>query len=157
MWPLRLSRPESVKLISSFRLGASSSRGKIYNFSTTNTPNVRTFFTENFPSRLPERIQATRLLYQQSVNLQLLPSNSLPPSFCYKIWITFKISGVYLGFDPAVVVNDPDLIKNIMIRDFEYFVDRGIYKSDKQPITVNIFSQNGIAWRNIRVGLFSDT
>lgn len=59
--------------------------------------------------------------------------------------------GVYLGFDPALVINDPELIKQIMIQDFEHFVDRGIYKSEKQPITVNIFSQNGIDWRNIRV------
>lgn len=62
-----------------------------------------------------------------------------------------RFPGVYLGFDPALVINDPDLIKQIMIQDFDHFVDRGIYKSEKQPITVNIFSQNGIDWRNIRV------
>lgn len=62
-----------------------------------------------------------------------------------------NISGVYLGFDPALVVSDVELIKRIMITDFEHFVDRGIYRTPKQPITVNIFSQGGADWRNIRV------
>ncbi|XP_018569720.1 probable cytochrome P450 6a13 [Anoplophora glabripennis] len=65
------------------------------------------------------------------------------------------VGGVYFGVEPKLVVLDPDLIRDILIKDFQNFTDRGVYQSESDPISVNIFSQPGKEWRNVRVKLTS--
>ena len=38
-----------------------------------------------------------------------------------------KFVGTWMMFKPSLMVNDPDLIKNIVIKDFNHFQDRGVY------------------------------
>ncbi|CAH0549079.1 unnamed protein product [Brassicogethes aeneus] len=62
-----------------------------------------------------------------------------------------KYGGVYAIAAPMLVVNDVDIIKDILIKDFSYFSDRGIYhnqKSDK--MSVSLFSQDGQKWKTLR-------
>ena len=53
-------------------------------------------------------------------------------TFCHQ-FKDEKIYGTYGNFGaPILMVNDPNLIKGIMIRDFNYFVDR--------MVTLELFS-----------------
>lgn len=39
--------------------------------------------------------------------------------------------GFYMVFQPYVMINDPDLIKRILVQDFAYFPDHGNYVNEK--------------------------
>ncbi|CAH1154528.1 unnamed protein product [Phaedon cochleariae] len=62
-----------------------------------------------------------------------------------------KMGGVFLGLDPNLVLLDPEDVRTVLIKDFNSFVDRGIYMTNKVPITVHMVSQRGPEWRNARV------
>ncbi len=40
--------------------------------------------------------------------------------------------GLYSGFKPILLVNDPELIRLIFIKDFQNFQDRGVYIGKKK-------------------------
>nr|CAH7756941.1 unnamed protein product [Callosobruchus chinensis] len=61
-----------------------------------------------------------------------------------------KLGGVYMGLQPQLVVTDPLIAKNVLITDYQHFDDRGIYKTKRAPITVNIFAQAGAEWKSAR-------
>lgn len=67
----------------------------------------------------------------------------------------FKIGNKYFGFyllqSPVLVILDLDLIKNIMIKDFNNFVDRGVYNNaEHDPLSGHLFAIEGDKWRNSR-------
>jgi cytochrome P450 family 6 len=52
---------------------------------------------------------------------------------------------------PILMINDPDLIKDVLIKNFSHFVDRGFYNNDKiDPLSGNIFFLKGEKWKTIR-------
>lgn len=54
-----------------------------------------------------------------------------------------KICGFFVTTIPAYIVLDIDLIKNILVKDFDSFHDRGIYYNEKaDPLSAHIFSVN---------------
>ncbi|XP_055689323.1 cytochrome P450 6g1-like [Lutzomyia longipalpis] len=62
------------------------------------------------------------------------------------------ITGVYFFHKPSLIVRDPELIKRILVKDFQHFVDRGI---SSDPIYDKIgrdglFVAKGTQWKNIR-------
>uniref|UniRef100_A0A1B0B4H8 Cytochrome P450 n=1 Tax=Glossina palpalis gambiensis TaxID=67801 RepID=A0A1B0B4H8_9MUSC len=72
-----------------------------------------------------------------------------------RIYRKFKdsspIAGLYTFLDKAVIVMDLDLIKNILIKDFKYFTDRGIFHNERDdPLTGNLLFLDGHAWRVLR-------
>ncbi|XP_037887564.1 probable cytochrome P450 6a13 [Glossina fuscipes] len=72
-----------------------------------------------------------------------------------RIYRKFKdsspIAGLYPFLDKAVIVMDLDLIKNILIKDFKYFSDRGIFHNERDdPLTGNLLFLDGHAWRVLR-------
>lgn len=63
-------------------------------------------------------------------------------------------AGIYLFHRPAIIVNNIDLIKAILIKDFIHFTDHGFYFDEKtQPIANHLFNINGAKWKGTRAKL----
>lgn len=67
----------------------------------------------------------------------------------------FKFANNYFGFfflqDPRLILIDLDLIKNVTIKDFDHFVDRGMYVNEEDdPLSGHLFSIAGEKWRVLR-------
>lgn len=59
--------------------------------------------------------------------------------------------GIYLFFRPSILVNDPEIVKNILTRDFQHFHDRGTYcEPESDPMSGNLFALPGEAWKTLR-------
>lgn len=39
--------------------------------------------------------------------------------------------GIWMAIKPALLINDPELIKTIFVKDFASFQDRGLYINEK--------------------------
>uniref|UniRef100_A0AAT9UTP5 Cytochrome P450 6PZ11 short isoform n=1 Tax=Maconellicoccus hirsutus TaxID=177089 RepID=A0AAT9UTP5_MACHI len=65
-----------------------------------------------------------------------------------------RFGGVFTMKKPVIIVRDPELIRDIMIKDFAYFTDRGIntHKSI-EPLSQHLFMLKGSTWRNLRIKL----
>lgn len=59
--------------------------------------------------------------------------------------------GVFGAFRPMLVICDPNLVRNIFVKDFHHFVDRGIYFDEKRdPLSAHLFTICGDKWKNLR-------
>ncbi|XP_037815476.1 probable cytochrome P450 6a21 [Lucilia sericata] len=64
---------------------------------------------------------------------------------------TGPFSGFYFIHRAAVVVLDKQLMKNILIKDFNNFTNRGLYNNVKDdPLTGRLFLLDGAEWKNMR-------
>lgn len=62
--------------------------------------------------------------------------------------------GLYSMLNPVLVVCDPQLIRSILVKDFQHFADRGFYMDEKRdPLTGNLFSLGGEKWKQWRIKL----
>lgn len=65
----------------------------------------------------------------------------------------------YVGFinvtKPQLLVKDPDLIKQIISKDFKYFTDRVklLLDEKEEPLNQHLFHMSGERWKNMRVKL----
>lgn len=68
----------------------------------------------------------------------------------------FKKRGLPIGgfmnfFQPAILIVDPEVTKNILVRDFNVFHDRGIYVDPiGDPISAGLFGLQGMQWKVMR-------
>lgn len=67
----------------------------------------------------------------------------------------YKDRDVLCGFfnllTPTIIPTDPELIKDILVRDFNTFADRGVYHNEKDDmLTGHLFSLEGERWRFLR-------
>lgn len=61
------------------------------------------------------------------------------------------VGGIYLYTEPAAIIMDMDLLRNVLVKDFQYFHDRGMYINEKDdPLSAHLFSIEGSQWRNLR-------
>lgn len=52
------------------------------------------------------------------------------------------------------MINDPDLIRFVMTKEFSSFHDRGMYCNEKiDPLSGHLFLLPGIKWKKLRVRL----
>jgi cytochrome P450 family 6 len=66
----------------------------------------------------------------------------------------WKHGGIFFVMSPVYFPISLDYIKNIMAKDFEYFVDRGFYYNEKDdPLSAHLFAIGGTKWRNLRTKL----
>ncbi|RZC32716.1 p450 domain containing protein [Asbolus verrucosus] len=63
-----------------------------------------------------------------------------------------KHGGIYFFNGPIYFPVHPDMVKRVLVTDFDHFVDRGMYENaEKLPLSSHIFSMKGDQWKNIRV------
>ncbi|XP_014363276.2 cytochrome P450 6B1 [Papilio machaon] len=60
-----------------------------------------------------------------------------------------KVVGIYRMTTPTILLRDLDIIKHILIKDFDQFIDRGVEFSDK-GLGSNLFHADGDRWRILR-------
>ncbi|KAF2898967.1 hypothetical protein ILUMI_07203 [Ignelater luminosus] len=76
---------------------------------------------------------------------------------CKDFYTTFKAKGhkhvgIYMFAAPIYIPIDIELIKNIIQKDFDHFVDRGVfYNETDDPLSAHLFAIEGAKWRNLRV------
>lgn len=64
------------------------------------------------------------------------------------------VFGVYEGNTPILVVNDLDMVKDVLIRDFSLFVNRGLRVYPKvEPLSQHLFLLEAERWRPLRTKL----
>lgn len=62
--------------------------------------------------------------------------------------------GMFACFRPALLVRDLDLIQHVLVKDFNHFVDRGVYMNEKvDPLSAHVAALSGDRWRKIRTKL----
>ncbi|CAH0546533.1 unnamed protein product [Brassicogethes aeneus] len=62
-----------------------------------------------------------------------------------------KYGGVYAIATPMLVVNDVDIIKDILIKDFSHFTNRGFYHNQSgDKMSSNLITQEGQKWKTLR-------
>lgn len=75
-----------------------------------------------------------------------------------KFYIKFKdiapVCGFYMFLKPNVIVTDLDVIKDILIENFESFRNRGLYSNvDDDPLTGHLVTIEDNAWKIMRTKL----
>lgn len=61
------------------------------------------------------------------------------------------IAGFYSMIAPALIATDLELVKQITVKDFNYFTDRGGFiNEEKEPLTGHLFAIGGDKWKFLR-------
>lgn len=62
--------------------------------------------------------------------------------------------GLYLAYRPGVLALDLDFVKQILIRDFNSFQERGMYYNEKDdPLSAHLIALDGAHWKPLRTHL----
>lgn len=65
-----------------------------------------------------------------------------------------KVAGMFLFFKPVLMVLDIHLVKDILIKDFNNFNDRGMYYNEADdPLSAHLFSLEANKWKSLRSSL----
>ncbi|OAD56572.1 putative cytochrome P450 6a14 [Eufriesea mexicana] len=65
-----------------------------------------------------------------------------------------KVVGLYVGHTPLLVLRDPEIIKNVLIKDFSIFADRTFHSLPSvEPLNEHLFILDSERWRPLRARL----
>lgn len=75
--------------------------------------------------------------------------------FMKKTYNEFKhqgpFGGAFISINPVAIITDLDLVKSVLIKDFKYFQNRGIYYNSRDdPISEHISNVEDEKWKIIR-------
>lgn len=63
----------------------------------------------------------------------------------------FKYGGLFQMRTPYLMIRDPEIINNILIKDFSYFTDRGIHVDfSAEPLSEVLFLMRNPRWKKLR-------
>lgn len=69
----------------------------------------------------------------------------------YKKFKGHRFGGVWQMFEPTLFLVDPDLMRTIMVKDFDVWSSRGIASNfDVDPLALNLVHLDGKEWRSVR-------
>ncbi|XP_075217490.1 putative cytochrome P450 6a23 isoform X2 [Lycorma delicatula] len=115
------------------------------------------FVTKNFNYWKDRNVPYIATLFPYRNKLDIF----LPPDFIGLIYkhLYLKLKGhkyggfVFMGI-PSLILRDPELIKQIMTKDFDYFIHRGIKVNENiNPMSGHLLNLNGDKWRKLRTKL----
>lgn len=70
----------------------------------------------------------------------------------YQAFDGHTVGGVYTFGAPSLLLRHPDVIKDILVKDFDHFYSRGrSFDEEAEPLDAHLFSLSGSKWRNLRV------
>lgn len=59
--------------------------------------------------------------------------------------------GLYFFHRPFAVIIQPELLRHVLIKDFDHFQDRGLYhNASSDPLSAHLFTMGGEPWRKMR-------
>lgn len=59
--------------------------------------------------------------------------------------------GIFLGMKPALLPLEPELVRDILVKHFDHFHDRGFYCNEKDdPLSAHLFALSGQKWKDLR-------
>jgi cytochrome P450 family 6 len=62
--------------------------------------------------------------------------------------------GVYFFLTPNIMITDLDVIKDVLIRNFDNFHNRGLYSNERDdPLSANLFTIEDNEWKHMRTKL----
>lgn len=62
--------------------------------------------------------------------------------------------GAYILLQPVYIPVSPEMLRNILVKDFKHFMDRGMFYNERDdPLSANLFSIEGTKWKNLRAKL----
>ena len=65
-----------------------------------------------------------------------------------------KFGGFYTFTEPRFLFRDPDIIRNVLVKDFQNFHDHGLFRDeDIEPLSGHLFLIGGSRWKNLRAKL----
>lgn len=65
-----------------------------------------------------------------------------------------QFCGIYFFARPVAIVLDLNLLKHILVKDFNNFNERGLYYNEKDdPIGAHLFTMDGEKWKELRAKL----
>ncbi|XP_055959143.1 cytochrome P450 3A24 isoform X2 [Patella vulgata] len=59
------------------------------------------------------------------------------------------VYGLYFGREPSLVINDLDILKEVLVKDFQHFTDRRVSVA-RAYVEKGVFFQGGADWKRIR-------
>ncbi|XP_057323983.1 cytochrome P450 6k1-like [Microplitis mediator] len=71
----------------------------------------------------------------------------------YKKWKKGKFFGIYNARSPVLMITDPDLVRCVLIKDFNVFPGRGTKVNDDDPLGQHLVSLEGHKWKVMRAKL----
>lgn len=73
----------------------------------------------------------------------------------YKEYRDCPVAGSYMFGNPLLHLHDPEIIKQVLIKEFQDFNGRGVSTigSEADPLADHLFFLSGPAWKNLRVKL----